>query len=102
MRIAIATFSGMPPEFRDDERLAEALSTLGATPVIESWDDPGLDWDRYDTVVIRSTWNFARRRDDFLAWAERIGDRRNRRPVENCAEYEMRRTFVLCPYSGMK
>jgi glutathione synthase/RimK-type ligase-like ATP-grasp enzyme len=39
------------------------------------WDDPGVDWDAFDLVVVRSTWDYQERREAFVAWAERMGDR---------------------------
>ena len=78
VRVAIASFTQMPPEFRDDEQLAHALRAYGNVAAIEPWDDPDVDWDPFDAVVIRSTWNYARRRDDFLAWCERRGPVRPR------------------------
>jgi glutathione synthase/RimK-type ligase-like ATP-grasp enzyme len=36
------------------------------------WDDRGVDWDRFDLVVVRSTWDYTDRREEFLAWAERL------------------------------
>ena len=81
MRVAIASFTQMPPEFRDDDRLAHSLRARGAITAIEPWDDPDVDWDPFEVVVIRSTWNYARRRDDFLAWCHRIGDRLHNAPA---------------------
>jgi glutathione synthase/RimK-type ligase-like ATP-grasp enzyme len=36
------------------------------------WDDPHLNWDRFDLVVVRSTWDYVDRRDEFLGWAESV------------------------------
>jgi glutathione synthase/RimK-type ligase-like ATP-grasp enzyme len=36
------------------------------------WDDDGVDWSRYDLVLPRSTWDYAERRDEFLAWARSV------------------------------
>ncbi len=33
------------------------------------WDDDAIDWSAHDLVLPRSTWDYAERRDDFLAWA---------------------------------
>jgi hypothetical protein len=44
-----------------------------ATPAI--WDDPAVDWNAFDLVVIRSTWDYVGRRDEFVAWAESLGER---------------------------
>jgi len=34
--------------------------------------DADVDWSRYDLVVLRSTWDYAERRDAFLAWARSL------------------------------
>jgi hypothetical protein len=81
VRIAIASFSGVPPGFDDDIRLAEALRARGAAVDIQWWDDPTADWDGHALVVIRSTWNYQRRHDEFLAWVDRIGDRVHNAPA---------------------
>jgi hypothetical protein len=80
VRIAIASFSDMPPQFRDDELLAEALGQRGAEVAIEPWDRQAVAWEGFDLVVIRSTWDYAWRREEFLPWAQRIGDRLHNAP----------------------
>lgn len=80
MRIAIATFTAMPPEFADDERLADALRALGAKVERIPWDDASTEWAGFDAVVVRSTWDYPRRRDEFVAWAERVGERLHNAP----------------------
>jgi hypothetical protein len=81
VRIAIASFSAMPVEFTDDERLVEVLSERGAHPSIEAWDDDSVDWGGFDLVVLRSTWNYTHHHARFLDWAERIGDRLHNSPA---------------------
>jgi glutathione synthase/RimK-type ligase-like ATP-grasp enzyme len=80
-RIAIASFAGVPAEFRDDELLSAALRSRGAEPVVEFWDDPGVDWDAYDLTVIRTTWDYTHRPTEFVAWAERVGERLHNAPA---------------------
>ena len=36
------------------------------------WDDVAVDWGGFDLVVVRSTWDYPGRRDEFLAWAESV------------------------------
>lgn len=36
------------------------------------WDDPGVDWSRFDEVVLRSPWDCPSRPADFLAWYEDV------------------------------
>jgi hypothetical protein len=67
--VALATCSALP-DLDDDERLViPALAALGVDAVPLVWDDPSAAWDEPDLVVIRSTWDYSDRRDEFLRWA---------------------------------
>jgi hypothetical protein len=66
--IALATCRDLPDGDPDDRPLRDAL---GAEFV--AWDDPAVDWAAYDAVVLRSPWDYAGRRDEFVAWAEAVG-----------------------------
>lgn len=77
MRIAFATCPAWPEGFADDH---EAAALAGAE--FRLWDDPTVDWARYDRVVLRSVWNYTRRLDDFLAWCDRVGAERLRNTPE--------------------
>jgi glutathione synthase/RimK-type ligase-like ATP-grasp enzyme len=70
-RVALATCTFFPDGDPDDHGLPAALG--GAEWV--AWDDPSAEWDAYDLVVIRSTWDYQERRKAYVAWAARIGDR---------------------------
>ncbi|WP_027004753.1 ATP-grasp domain-containing protein [Conexibacter woesei] len=70
-RVALATCSHFPQGDPDDAPLPAAIE--GSEYVI--WDDPSVDWNRYDVVVLRSTWDYQHRRGEFLEWANAIGDR---------------------------
>lgn len=39
---------------------------------IVEWDDPGVDWGRFDAAVIRSTWDYATRHEEFLEWVDHV------------------------------
>ena len=80
-RIAIATFVGITEQFDDDERLAEALRGRGSEAELIAWDAPGTDWSAFDAVVIRSTWDYTNRPEEFLAWVEGVGDRLHNSPA---------------------
>jgi glutathione synthase/RimK-type ligase-like ATP-grasp enzyme len=73
VRVAIATFSAMPEQFTDDLRIVEALAERGAEAACVAWDDPEAGWGSYAAVVIRSTWDYARRRDQFVRWCDSVG-----------------------------
>ena len=42
---------------------------MAAEPAVWNGD---VDWSRYELVVVRSTWDYAERRDGFLAWARSL------------------------------
>ncbi len=72
-RVALATCSYFPDGDVEDEGGLPAA--IGGEAVFAIWDDPAVDWSTFDLVVVRSTWDYQGRRDEFLAWAEAIGDR---------------------------
>ena len=53
--------------------LVAALGAEGATPRVVCWDDPAVDWADSSIAVIRSTWDYTGRRDEFLDWARAVG-----------------------------
>ena len=69
----------MPPGFDDDALLEGELARRGAEAERVPWD-ADTDWDAFDAVVIRTTWDYARRRDEFLRWADRINGRLHNGP----------------------
>jgi len=71
-RIALATCSALPHLHVDDAPLVEALAARDAQAEAAVWDDEAVAWDSYDLVVIRSTWDYAQRRSEFLEWAGRV------------------------------
>ena len=70
--VALATCAALP-ELDDDERLlVGALEQLGVQVTPAVWDDGSVDWDEFDLVVVRSTWDYVARRDEFVAWAQSV------------------------------
>jgi len=73
MRIAFATCSALPDGDADDRLAAHRLGA-----VFEVWNDRGVDWEAYDRVVLRSTWDYTLHLDAFLAWCASVGPARLR------------------------
>jgi glutathione synthase/RimK-type ligase-like ATP-grasp enzyme len=61
-----------PTGARAVAELIEALAERGVEASPAVWDNGGVDWAGFDLVVVRSTWDYADRRWDFLAWAESL------------------------------
>lgn len=81
MRIVIASFRGIPLEFRDDDLLIECLTERGAEASARPWDDEEVDWSSFDLVVARTVWDYVLRHEEFLAWLDTV-----RAPVENAPD----------------
>jgi len=71
-RVALVTAARARGLDEDMPLMLRALAAQGIDPAEVVWDDPAVDWAAYDVVVVRSTWDYFERRDDFLAWAERV------------------------------
>ncbi len=71
-RVALATCAVFPELGEDDPLLLERLRGLGIDAEPAVWDDPTVNWGAFDLVVIRSTWDYSLRRDEFLAWTRRV------------------------------
>lgn len=55
----------------DLEPLLAALRAAGLSAEALAWDDPSADFARARLTVLRSTWNYSERVDEFLAWVDR-------------------------------
>ncbi|NES16675.1 MULTISPECIES: RimK family alpha-L-glutamate ligase [Micromonospora] len=71
-RVALVTCSALPDLDPDDRLVSGPLAARGITAEPARWDDPAVDWSRYDLVVLRSPWDYALRRDEFVAWARTV------------------------------
>ena len=72
MRVALATCEAWPELDADGPLLRAALAAEGLDVDLPFWDDPTVDWDGYDLTVIRCTWDYWDRHDEYLAWTRRV------------------------------
>jgi glutathione synthase/RimK-type ligase-like ATP-grasp enzyme len=71
-RVALATSAEIPDGDEDFAALIDELARLGIEAEPAVWDAPAVEWAAYDLVLPRSTWDYAERRDAFLAWAASV------------------------------
>ena len=71
--VLFATAAGIWAEDVDAEPLTGACTALGLDARPAVWDDRDVDWAAADLVLVRSTWDYVARLDEFLAWADRVG-----------------------------
>jgi len=69
--IAFVTSAAHADSTPDDRLALSELDTLGIRAVPAVWDDPAVPWGEFSAVVLRSTWDYYRRYDEFLAWLDR-------------------------------
>ena len=71
-RLALATCAHLPGVHPDDVHLADSLAKLGIEPVACIWSDPDVDWSGFDAVLIRTTWDYFQRYEEFLQWLDQL------------------------------
>ena len=72
VRLALASQLDLPEWEVDDRPLHAALRALGASIEQPAWDDPEINWSVFDAVLLRTTWNYAWHRAEFVEWLWRI------------------------------
>lgn len=72
MRIALASCSNLPGWEVDDRPLHAAFAARGIEVVQPAWDDADFDWAACHACLIRTTWDYTDKRDEFVAWARRV------------------------------
>lgn len=70
--MALVTCAELPDLDPDDRLVLAPLAARGIIVEAAVWDDPTVDWAGYDLVVLRSPWDYARRRDPFVLWASEV------------------------------
>ncbi|MET8092328.1 hypothetical protein [Micromonospora sp. NPDC005220] len=71
-RVALVTCTDLADLDPDDRLVLAPLAARGVAVQTVVWDDPDVDWSSYDLVVLRSPWDYALRRDEFVSWAATV------------------------------
>lgn len=72
MTVALATSQELKNLHFDDQHLLKALTDAGVNAMPVVWSDPKVDWGQFDCCVIRSTWDYSGRVEEYLAWARMV------------------------------
>ena len=72
-KIRVALVSARAAQALDEDLppLIAALQELAADVQVANWDDAAVNWRPFDVAVLRSTWDYSTRLDEFLQWAQR-------------------------------
>jgi glutathione synthase/RimK-type ligase-like ATP-grasp enzyme len=71
-RIAIATCADYPELKGDDALLCKTLRERGCEAESVVWDERGVEWAKFDLCLVRSTWDYHDKYEEFLAWTRRV------------------------------
>ncbi len=71
-RVVLATSTVGLERDSDMVPLLDALRAQGLDAEAVRWDEPGYDWAACDSVVIRSTWDYSGRLEEYLGWADAV------------------------------
>ena len=70
--VIIASCAAAAGHDEDEPLLRAALDAAGVGSTVADWADPAVHWTAADAVLVRSTWDYAPRRAEFLRWARSV------------------------------
>ncbi len=70
--IALVTYAARPLLVESERRVIEPLFRRGVRVSICIWDDPNVDWQAFDAVILRGTWDYHHKSAAFRAWLARL------------------------------
>lgn len=78
MKIAYITYDGVMKytsanNFNEIEDLLPFLQHKGLDITAEVWNDPRVDWTKYDVALLKTPWDYHHKFDEFKLWLEKIG-----------------------------
>ena len=80
MKVLLAGCTKLPAGDGDDDALVPALADVGVHAEWAPWDSPA-DFAGADLVVLRTTWDYPERLDEFLSWCDSVPNLANPVPV---------------------
>lgn len=94
MRIALATCSTLPDWEVDDRPLHDALLDREVELLQPAWDDASFDYESVDACLVRTTWDYTSRCEEFCAWAERTAELTRFYNPPDIIQWNTRKTYL--------
>ena len=73
-KVALVTAKSVAPPY-DDPDMEPSLRALRRRRIDAQrvcWDDPTVNWNGFDLVILRSTWDYVDRYEEFFEWLTRL------------------------------
>jgi glutathione synthase/RimK-type ligase-like ATP-grasp enzyme len=101
--VAFATYRTSPNMTNDDRLAAKILRESGVSVSSAAWDSTDIDWSRFDCVIIRSTWNYHLKPNDYANWIWGFGSTAGRlwNPPEAVVENMNKRYLTVLADIGV-
>ena len=72
MNIALLTCKKFPDLIADDQLLISGFAKYGIMAVPAVWDDETINWNHFDYLLFRSTWDYFEKEPQFNRWLDHI------------------------------
>lgn len=93
MRLALLTCSNLPDWEQDDRFLHQALDAQGIEWALIPWD-ASEDWSQYDAALIRTTWDYVNRLEEFESVLSALAHQTHLlNPIE-VVSWNLRKTYL--------
>ncbi len=66
-QVAFLTMNDLSDFVSDDELTISPLNDAGIAVAMVDWQDKSVDWNEFDVVIVRSTWNYQQHAEPFLS-----------------------------------
>ncbi len=72
MKIGILTCNRLPNLLESDQKLIPLFAQHNVLAQAVVWDDPTIDWTRFDGLLFRNTWDYYEKEVAFNLWLQKI------------------------------
>ena len=94
MTLIIASAKDLPGWEKDDTPFHKALEELGISYAIKPWDEPQFLQSDTQLVLIRTTWDYQERPQQFLQWAQATAAQVPLLNDERVIEWNSKKTYL--------
>ena len=94
-RIALVTDQESLPIDYDMAPLVASCESLGLPVEIVNWDNPGIDWSRFELLILRSPWTYTDRLEEFLDWCRKVSSVSRLVNPLNAVEWNLNKSYLV-------
>jgi glutathione synthase/RimK-type ligase-like ATP-grasp enzyme len=93
--VRLVTMASLPAYDPDTPIIADALAAESLRVDLANWRDPAVDWSDARVTLIRSPWDYIDARDEFVAWAHRVGAQTSLWNPPELLEWNTHKAYLL-------